>query len=146
MKKAKTASGKIQTWEYSKDSKVVIANKDEASEYEKRWPSYCRTCGASGEEHSIEEASPHGSEVYWPIDTIEMCPDCTARDEPKCPRCGGNWWPHFLSQIKNPDWPEHIILTASELYNDWLEERKPCWLCGWRWDEDTLPGPPECPY
>ena len=112
------------------------------AEYEKKWPNYCRTCGASGEQRTTENASPHGSGLNWPMDTVNCCPDCTASNEPKCPRCGVNWWLKFLNDamngyLVNPS--PGLTAAADELYNDWLDERKPCPFCSWMWDEDTLP-------
>ena len=111
------------------------------AEYEKQWPNYCKTCNASGEQRSTENASPHGSGLSWPMDTVDICEDCAASEKPKCPRCGGNWYMRFLNDAMNGYLVEGGSLTAAadELYNTWLDEQKPCWLCGWTWDGPDVP-------
>jgi hypothetical protein len=93
------------------------------SAYATRWPNYCTSCeGHGGHSHS-ENAAPHGSGRYWPMEIFEPC-ECA--ETGLCPRCG---------------------LDAYEGDERWMRGEMPCPHCEWnndRNDGDSMPQPYEC--
>ena len=89
--------------------------------YVRRWPQFCRKCGAAGEIGGYYDPSPAGVSLspgrMWDADPCE----CT--EAGRCPRCAK---PVFTED----DWTD--------------DENVICPLCGWRYGEsdDTAPIPP----
>lgn len=87
---------------------VTARNKERAAilEWEQRWPSFCRSCGARGSWHDSGDsvAPPDGG----------PCDDCTGNGV--CARCGAPG------------------LTSEERGDDSTGEG-PCKACGWNYDD-----------
>lgn len=63
--------------------------KQEVTEYEKKYPNYCKACDGYGGEATKYDPSPPGvglSPGY--MTDFCPCPECLEKD--KCPQCGGN--------------------------------------------------------
>jgi hypothetical protein len=106
-----------------------------SGKYERLWPGYCRTCGASGVLHYTENQSPLGSGRYWPMEGTEPCEHCAGY----CPRCRYE----FPEPPKPPHWKQPDGIT----YEDFCSSELACPNCGWFWEQsesDCAPIPPEC--
>ena len=89
----------------------IQSDMDKANkEYEAKWPKYCKKCKGWGVFTWRENASPHGSGEYWPMDMSDPCEDCVGKGI--CARCGELGMP---------------------VVDDELLEG-PCTACGWKYD------------
>lgn len=107
-------------WTFSWHTKVcatmMLDRMERHRQWVRKWPKYCRACGASGVQFWTENQSPYGSGEHWPMEMREPC-DCIdpmGEGEPiLCPRCG--------VEVEEYLGGQHMRFV----------EGAPCPACGW---------------
>ncbi len=102
-----------------------IENWQEYCAWVERWPYYCRECDGWGITSGYDNAAPHGSGEYWPMEVQDLCA-CLypgGKDDPMlCPRCE-----YPLAKFFNFD---------DDKIEHWLDQMEPCPICNWTWGKD----------
>lgn len=94
--------------------------------WEEMWPSHCKKCEGTGTGQGGGDWVDYGStQVQLPSDP-EPCPDCI--ENGKCPRCG------------------EVLDCSIDDFNDWLENERPCPLCGWHHGQEPTDYRPSGDY
>lgn len=108
----------------------------ERVEFAKKWPNFCRKCGATGVGCAVDNGAPAGSGLFWPMDSCDPCFSCIVpRDieETRCPRCGEKIYEAVIKTFNVPKRLRWIVEMYGQdgIMEAWLDTPGDCPKCGW---------------